>query len=67
MKKKWALLAAASMILSTLLTGCGSGEEVKLPETDGEQTTQSTENEVSTSQMGRNHTGILEHWIKVKR
>ena len=52
MKKKWALLAAASMILSTLLTGCGSGEEVKLPETDGEQTTQSTESEVSTSQMG---------------
>ena len=59
MKKKWALLAAASMILSTLLTGCGSGEEVKLPETDGEQTTQSTENEVSTSQMGEETTLVF--------
>ncbi len=59
MKKKWALLAAASMILSTLLTGCGSGEEVKLPETDGEQTTQSTESEVSTSQMGEETTLVF--------
>lgn len=47
MRKKWTLLLAASIILSTLLAGCGAGGEITLPETDGEQRVEASEKEES--------------------
>lgn len=53
MRKKCARLLALGMILTTILTGCTSGKEVTLPETDGnEQKTESSVPEETADNKG---------------